>query len=397
MISKSEKGIAVIIALLIAISWNVTADGVPPVADFTYSVNAYNVTFNASLSHDADGIIVNYTWDFGDGSVGYGMVVNHSYAVEGIYTVNLTVKDNQSMENVTSAQVIIDVTPPVSHMVTLPSSPNGAEGWYVTELQFWFNASDNLSGVKNILYRINDGNWTTFDSNVSINKEGIYNISYYAIDAYGNEEEMHNTTLKVDLKPPSTLFNTSKNASDGWYSGEVEIKLMPYDSMSGVKTLYYRLDDGVYAEYEGSISVGEGFHVLEYFAVDNAGNAEELVRKEINVDSTPPSVDITPYNGIYFFGRKIISSDTTIVVGNITVEAMVSDVISGVKEAKFYVDGEFKGKDSVPPYQWLWDDFSLGSHEIKVVAYDNAGNKEEKEVTVLFINPKISNQISVNE
>jgi len=396
MISKMERGVAFFIVFTFAISWNVSADGIPPVADFEYSVNGYNVTFNASLSYDPDGYITNYTWNFGDGNIGYGEVVNHTYMNEGVYLVNLTVRDDASLENTTFSYVLIDVTPPSTYPVTMPSSPNGAGGWYVTKVEISFNSSDNLSGVKNIFYSINDGNWTAFTSNISLDKEGVYNISYYAEDGYGNEEEINNFTIKIDLNPPHTVFNASRNESNGWYEESVNISLIPSDTMAGVASLYYRLDDGVYQEYDGKIGVGEGIHVLEYFAVDRAGNAEDLIRKEIKVDSTPPKVDISPYNGIYFFGRKIIASDTTIVIGNITVEAEASDAISGVKEAKFYVDGEFRGKDTVPPYQWLWDDFSLGTHEIKVVAYDNAGNKASKTVRVLFINPKVSGQVSLN-
>jgi len=53
-----------------------------------------SVTFNASGSSDADGTIVNYTWNFGDGTFGYGAVVDHSFSKTGAYAVLLTVTDN---------------------------------------------------------------------------------------------------------------------------------------------------------------------------------------------------------------------------------------------------------------------------------------------------------------
>ncbi len=37
------------------------------------------------------GIIVNYTWDFGDGNKGYGVVTTHSYSAPGTYIVTLAV------------------------------------------------------------------------------------------------------------------------------------------------------------------------------------------------------------------------------------------------------------------------------------------------------------------
>jgi len=76
---------------------------VPPVANFTYSplypVPGKKIIFNASSSYDLDGEIVEWRWDFGDGSIADGMTVNHTYLGEGVYTVNLTVKDNDGAES----------------------------------------------------------------------------------------------------------------------------------------------------------------------------------------------------------------------------------------------------------------------------------------------------------
>lgn len=66
-----------------------------PVADFTYSpaypTTMETITFNASESYDPDGTITSYEWDFGDNNTGSGELVQHSYAENGTYLVNLTV------------------------------------------------------------------------------------------------------------------------------------------------------------------------------------------------------------------------------------------------------------------------------------------------------------------
>jgi predicted CXXCH cytochrome family protein len=73
------------------------------------------VTFNASGSSDADGTIVNYTWSFGDGTLGYGAVVDHSYSSPGAYAVLLTVTDDKGETGVDVAIVTVErpVLPPV--------------------------------------------------------------------------------------------------------------------------------------------------------------------------------------------------------------------------------------------------------------------------------------------
>lgn len=52
---------------------------------------ALSARFDASASRD-DGPLVAH-WDFGDDSVGDGLLVDHRYAEAGCYTVRLTVED----------------------------------------------------------------------------------------------------------------------------------------------------------------------------------------------------------------------------------------------------------------------------------------------------------------
>jgi len=69
-----------------------------PVASISY-YNGYAprvVGFDGSASTD-DGTIVSYQWDFGDGSGGEGMVVEHTYENPGQYSATLTVRDDQGL------------------------------------------------------------------------------------------------------------------------------------------------------------------------------------------------------------------------------------------------------------------------------------------------------------
>lgn len=80
-------------------SVSVAVDNVndPPVANAGPDQSAYvgdTVNFNGSGSYDSDGSIVNYAWDFGDGTTGTGATTSHVYSAVGTYTVTLTVTDN---------------------------------------------------------------------------------------------------------------------------------------------------------------------------------------------------------------------------------------------------------------------------------------------------------------
>lgn len=52
------------------------------------------IQFDASASFDPNGSIVDYAWDFGDGTTGSGVAPTHAYAEDGSYNVVLCVTDN---------------------------------------------------------------------------------------------------------------------------------------------------------------------------------------------------------------------------------------------------------------------------------------------------------------
>lgn len=87
---------------------------VPPVPVLN-APNSSNVNeliiFGASSSYDTDGTIVNYTWNFGDGSVGYGVSAGHIYPAAGTYTVMLTVTDDDGDSTDTLTSVTVNAPP----------------------------------------------------------------------------------------------------------------------------------------------------------------------------------------------------------------------------------------------------------------------------------------------
>lgn len=82
-----------------------------PTADFTVSPPSPHagqaVTFDASPSFVLNGVIVNYEWDFGDGSQGTGKVIQHLFAKSGQYQVTLTVTADNGLSGTKSKVIVV--------------------------------------------------------------------------------------------------------------------------------------------------------------------------------------------------------------------------------------------------------------------------------------------------
>jgi len=77
------------------------------------------ILFNASESKD-DGYINIWKWNFGDGKKGFGEITTHAYNKTGVYTVELTVTDNQGLSNTTKTLITVNTAnnPPSKPIVT---------------------------------------------------------------------------------------------------------------------------------------------------------------------------------------------------------------------------------------------------------------------------------------
>jgi len=102
-----------------------------PEASFTYTPVPASVgqatTFDATgtkLNGAACGNSCTYTWDFGDGTSGTGILIQKNFTTTGVQTVTLTVGGPGGTSNSTSQSFVVQApTPPVASFTVTPSSP----------------------------------------------------------------------------------------------------------------------------------------------------------------------------------------------------------------------------------------------------------------------------------
>ncbi len=84
-------------------------------------ITASELQFDGTQSSDADGEIIEYRWQFGDGATGRGPAPTHIYRNPGVFTVTLTVKDNSGTS---SDEASDQLTVEVNHQPLADAGPS---------------------------------------------------------------------------------------------------------------------------------------------------------------------------------------------------------------------------------------------------------------------------------
>jgi hypothetical protein len=197
---------------------------------------------------------------------------------------------------------------------------------------------------------------------------------------------------KDSLAPKTTATMSGTMKDSGWYTTPVKVVITATDiGGAGMGEIHYILDgsEKVVAGNKAEFTVsGNGQHTIEYWGVDAVGNVEtpHNTLPAFKIDSgAKPTVSITaPGPGIYFMGKKLLSSSNTIIIGGFTAEATAADADSGIYRVTFYLDGNAVADDTTAPFSAYICSKHMGAATLKVVAEDFAQNTAEAEMTLKY-------------
>lgn len=147
-----------------------------PTADF-YTIPSGNTFITNETIHfydasiQGDGYIVNWTWDFGDGSYSYEQNPTHQYKNKGNYTVKLTVTDSHGLSDTTNKIITIkDNQPPQINEMYLKRITGSRPYKY----ELFLNVSDETHHIAEINISWGDGSFTNESYNQTTYEKTIY-------------------------------------------------------------------------------------------------------------------------------------------------------------------------------------------------------------------------------
>jgi hypothetical protein len=231
-------------------------------------------------------------------------------------------------------------------------------------------SADEMSGVEQILYSINNSEYTKYSEALHLSEEKEYLIKYYAVDNVGNIEHLQSQTFVIDKSAPKVSHKVIGDLYNNIISGRSRIAILAKDTVVGLSELLYSIDSGAYKEYEYPLSAAflkQGEHSVRYYAIDNLQNKTDEQIYNFYVDKTPPVIVQE------FIGRSFISNGREYASGKTMVKFTTFDNKSGIKSIYYSIN---EG-----PYQKYENPFYpadvKGDLTIRAYALDNVNNKSE--------------------
>jgi len=156
----------------------------PPVADANglyTGTEGVPITFDGSGSHDPDGTILSYLWNFGDGEIDTEQNPTHTYTQNGSYTVTLTVTDDESATDTdTTAATVADTNPTADFLATLT---NGLEPLTVS----FTDQSTSYDEIASWTWDFGDGEIDTEQNPThTYIQDGTYTVTLTVYESDGN-------------------------------------------------------------------------------------------------------------------------------------------------------------------------------------------------------------------
>jgi hypothetical protein len=195
------------------------------------------------------------------------------YATDGQFTAPGTVQTSIAGTKAATATVTVgtggstgaDTTAPVASVSVSPAA--SASGWHTGSVQVTATATDNRDTAPAIEVSVDDGAWAAYTAPVSVTADGAHTVKARATDQAGNVSQIVSAEFRIDATAPVVVPTSDPVART--------VKAAATDAGSGLDKIEYRVGDGEWAAYDGTILVGLEEVTVQLRARDKAGNTSQ--------------------------------------------------------------------------------------------------------------------------
>ena len=247
-------------------------------------------------------------------------------------------------------------------------------------VQFSLVATDELSKVDFIEYKIDKSAFLKYTGAFSIQEEGPHTIVYRSVDKAGNREIDQLFNIIIDNKAPSIkVFPAQpffKKGDKNYAAPGNSFTLHVTDDYSGVKTIEYGVNSKELKSYSGDTIKfsGTGTQFVQFQATDNLGNATGAQNLVVEIDAGKPVVEVNPTVPLINVGStQYARRKTQFVVKG-------SDSGSGVVRLLVRIDGASEWQTYTEPLSFDKEK----EHKIEAKAIDAVGNESDVK-TITFV------------
>jgi hypothetical protein len=289
-----------------------------------------------------------------------------------------------NMEAVHKVIIVIDKSAPKANFKLAGNTNNNVLSGSST---IGLTADEDAAGIAGIYYSIDSGSFKPYEFALQTRylPQGDHNVRYYVEDHLGNTSDTGSYAFYIDKTPPVIVqdFIGKSFIANGkeYASGKTLVKLTSFDNKSGVKAVYYSVNDGEYQQYEKAFYPPDqnGDMRIYFYAVDNVGNRSETQGGQTSA-SAIPYVDLTgPLLKYDFLGPVYRMSDTLFVSNRTKIRLRAFDEESGMNRIEFRVD-----TSSYSIYSEPFIVNSEGRHSIHFVGYDQVDNTNQESFVAEF-------------
>jgi hypothetical protein len=294
----------------------------------------------------------------------YSPRTNVVLATEGVHSLQYYAEDYQNNVSAPVTRTIrIDLTAPV---VTLDGLEDDQRIEQDSDVVVDYDCSDALSGISECRGSSPSG------ERLDTSTPGVFTYSVVALDRAGNDTRIERsyTVYAPDTTAPELEIVAPATPASGWFTEPVTLQFRASDLGSGVAHIRWEYGTGsgvVIGSSEqstGELSLTDtGVYTVQVWAEDSAGNRSEPQTSTVRIDVLAPRIElVSPEepagilpNGHYAQHERVV------------VDFACSDRGSGLDRC-----------DATTPSGELLPTGTPGTHQLRIVATDIAGNRTER-------------------